>query len=127
MTDSYKPAGYNSVSPYLVVNGAAATIDFLVKVFDAEVLTRQPAEGKVVHAEVRLDDTVIMIADPPPGMPPTGGNLHVYVPDVDATYEKAIAAGAEPIQEPMKKDDPDRRGGFRDAGGTAWWVGTRVG
>jgi uncharacterized glyoxalase superfamily protein PhnB len=123
----YKPNNYNSVSPYLIVNGAGATIEFLVKVFDAVELRRFPNEaGKIMHAEVRLDDTVVMLADGAEGWPPMPSYVHVYVPDVDATYRQALAAGATSVQEPVKKEDEDKRGGVKDAGGTTWWIATKV-
>jgi uncharacterized glyoxalase superfamily protein PhnB len=124
---SYKPEEYSTVSPYLIVNGAAGTIDFLVKVFDAAELRRFPDEdGTLRHAEVRIDDTVVMIADSVEGWPPIPAHVHVYVADVDATYRRALEAGAASVQEPVKKDDPDKRGGVRDAGGTTWWIATKV-
>jgi uncharacterized glyoxalase superfamily protein PhnB len=124
---SYKPQGYNAVSPYLIVDGANGTIEFLKQVFAAVELRRFPDEsGRVTHAEVRLDDTVIMIADRAEGWPAVAAHVHVYVPNVDATYQRAIAAGATSIQEPVQKDDPDRRGGVRDVGGTTWWIATQV-
>lgn len=123
----YKPQGYTSVAPYLLVDGAEGTIDFLVRVFGAERLRRFDApDGKVRHAEVRIDDTVVMVADAVEGWPSVPANVHVYVPDVDATWREAIAAGGTPVQEPMKKDDEDRRGGVKDAGGTTWWISTKV-
>jgi uncharacterized glyoxalase superfamily protein PhnB len=79
-----------------------------------------------MHAEVRMDDTVVMIADASAGWPAIPSNVHVYVSDVDATYRRALAAGATSVQEPMKKDDEDKRGGVRDAGGTTWWIATKV-
>ena len=124
---SYKPEGYNSVSPYLIVDGAARTIDFLRKVFDAVEIRRFPdPSGKIMHAEVRIDDTVVMIADGAEGWPPVPAYVHVYVRDVDATYKRALDAGAESVQEPVKKQDADKRGGIKDAGGTTWWIGTKV-
>jgi PhnB protein len=127
MDTSYKPAGYTSVAPYLVVDGAAGTIQFLEKVFGAEHLRSFPGPaGKLMHAEVRIDDTVVMLADGGHSSPPIPAHVHVYVPDVDAIYRRAIEAGATPVQEPVKKDDPDKRGAFRDPGGTTWWVGTKV-
>jgi PhnB protein len=127
MESAYKPEGYNSVSPYLVVNGADATIDFLVEVFDAVELRRIPNEaGKLIHAEVRIDDTVVMIADGGDDWSPMLVHVHIYVSDVDAIYQKAIAAGALSVQEPIKKDDEDKRGGVKDAGGTTWWIATKV-
>ena len=128
MTTTYKPAGYTSVAPYLTVDGAQATIDFLIQVVDVVELRRHDGEGgRIAHAEVRIDDTVLMLADSMPQWPATSTNVHVYVPDVDATYSKAIAAGAVSVQEPVQKDDPDRRCGVRDAGGTTWWFATMVG
>ena len=124
----YKPANYSTVSPYLVVNDANSTIDFLKKVFGAIELRRFPDEaGRLMHAEVRIDDTVIMLADAaPPDWPPISSNVHIYVPDVDATYRKALATGATSVQEPVKKEDEDKRGGVKDPGGTTWWIATKV-
>jgi PhnB protein len=128
MNSHYKPANYSTVSPYLIVNGADATIDFLKLVFDAIELRRFPDEsGKLMHAEVRIDDTVIMLADPaPPDWLPISSYVHIYVQDVDATYRKAMEAGAVSVQEPVKKQDEDKRGGVKDAGGTTWWIATKV-
>ena len=127
MTFSHKPAGYTSVSPYLVVEGASQTIDFVVRVFGAVELRRFAASnGKIMHAEVRIDDTVVMIADGSDGWPAMPSHVHVYVGDVDATYRRALEAGAISVQEPVKKQDEDKRGGVRDSGGTTWWIATKV-
>jgi PhnB protein len=125
---TWKPDGYNTASPYLIVGGAAATIDFLKRAFGAVELRRFPdAAGKLRHAEVRIDDTVIMLADPvPPDWPALPSHVHIYVKDVDATYRRALQAGAESVQEPAKKEDEDKRGGVKDAGGTTWWIATKV-
>lgn len=125
---TYKPDGYNSVSPYLLVNGAQASIDFLVAVFDAEKLRMIPGEdGRIRHGEVRIDDSVLMLADAIEGWPAVPGHVHIYVADVDATWARALEAGATVVQEPKQKDDPDKRGGFKDAGGTTWWVSQQIG
>jgi uncharacterized glyoxalase superfamily protein PhnB len=127
MSKSYKPDNYSTVSPYLVVDGAAATIDFLKRVFGATELRWFPnAEGKLMHAEVRIDDTVVMLADSGEGWSPTPSFVHIYVEDVDATYRRALEAGASSVQEPIKKDDEDKRGGVMDSGGTTWWIATKV-
>jgi len=124
---SHKPGGYTTVSPYLIVDGASRTIEFLVRVFDAVELRRFPdSTGKLMHAEVRVDDTVVMLADGGAGWPPVASQVHVYVPDVDATYTRALKAGATSVQEPVKKDDADKRGGVKDPGGTTWWIATKV-
>lgn len=96
--------------------------------FGAVELRRFPdAAGKLRHAEVRIDDTVIMLADPvPPDWPAIPAHVHVYVKDVDATYRRALEAGAESVQEPLKKEDEDKRGGVQDPGGTTWWIATKV-
>ena len=123
----FKPDGYTSVAPYLVVDGAARTIEFLRRVFGASEIRSFPApDGRIMHAEVRIDDTVVMIADGNEGWPPIGAHVHVYVTDVDATFRAALDAGAKSVQEPVKKDDADKRGGVTDAGGTTWWISTKV-
>ena len=126
MSVPFKPEKYTSAAPYLIVDGAARTIAFLERVFGAERLRRFDApNGKVVHAEVRLDDTVIMLSDGAPNWPPIPSHVHVYVKDVDATYRRALDAGATSVQEPVKKEDADKRGGVKDAGGTTWWIATQ--
>ena len=128
MASSYKPEGYTSVSPYLIVDGAARTIAFLKEVFGAQDLRQYPDDaGKLMHAEVRIEDTVVMLADAVPNWPALNAHVHVYVKDVDATFRNALAAGATAVQEPVQKDDPDKRGGVKDPGGTTWWISTRVG
>ncbi len=127
MSVPFKPPGSNTVSPYMIVDGASRTIDFLARVFGAVELRRFPdAAGKLLHAEVCIGDTVVMLADGGEGWPPIPAYAHVYVPDVDATYRLALEAGAVSVQEPVKKDDEDKRGGVRDAGGTTWWIATKV-
>ncbi|MGH7694005.1 MAG: VOC family protein [Gemmatimonadaceae bacterium] len=123
----YKPQGHTTVSPYLIVDGAGRTIDFLKTVFGAIELRRfRDSSGKLMHAEVRIDDTVVMLADATEAWPPIPCYVHVYVRDVDKAYKKALDAGATSVQEPVKKDDADKRGGVRDAGGTTWWIATKV-
>lgn len=125
---THKPDGYTTVSPYLIVDGASETIDFLVRVLDAVELRRfEGPAGGVMHAEVRIDDTIVMLTDGAEGWPAIPSHVHVYVSDVDATHARALEAGAVSIQEPVQKDDPDKRGGVKDAGGTTWWIATKVG
>ena len=127
MNTPYKPANYTSVSPYLVVDGAAASIAFLIKAFDAVELRRFADDtGRIMHAEVRIDDSIIMLGDASDGWPPVPAFVHVYVSDVDASYRRALAAGATAVQEPVKKADEDKRGGVRDAAGTTWFIATKV-
>lgn len=127
MKSDSAPSGYSTVSPYLIVEGAAQTIDFLVKVLDGEELRRfLDPTGRIAHAEVRIGDSVIMVADATKDWPALPANIHVYVPDVDDAYRRALEAGATSVQEPTKKGDEDRRGGVKEAGGCTWWLATRV-
>ena len=126
MPISYKPDGYPSVSSYIMASNAQAVIDFLEKTFDATTTRRfNNEEGMVMHAEVKIEDTIVMIADGGESAFPTW--LHVYVPDVDATYQRALGAGGESVQEPMQKGDPDRRSGVKDPTGNVWWIATQGG
>jgi uncharacterized glyoxalase superfamily protein PhnB len=128
MTKPYKPEGYVSVSAYVMVDGAQKLIDFLAVVFDAKVTRRYDnADGTLMHGEVQIDDTIVMLADGGEGFPAFPVWLHVYVPDVDATYQKALAAGGISVQEPLQKNDPDRRAGVKDPTGNTWWLATQVG
>ena len=127
MLNSYKPNHYNSVAPYLIVEDAKRTINFLIKTFDAVQLRHfTEADGKITHAEVRIDDSIIMLADKAEEWPPMPSHVHIYVPDVDVTYQRALDAGADSVQVPVQKDDPDKRGGVKDADGTTWWIATQV-
>ena len=129
MSSDWKPQGYSTVSVYIVTEGAQRVIDFLKKTFGAENLRRfDNADGTIIHGEVRIGDTVIMIADAGDKYPAFPVWLHVYVPDVIATYKKALAAGGVSIQEPSRKEgDPDRRAGVKDPGGNTWWIATQGG
>lgn len=127
MSLPHKPNDYSTVSPYLIVDGATQTIEFLKMVFNAKELRRMLNEnGSINHAELRIDNTVVMLADSVDGWESQPSHVHVSVSDVDATYKQALAAGAISVQEPIQKDDSDKRGGVKDAGGTTWWISTQV-
>ena len=130
MKPAYTPEDYSTVSPYLVVNGASATIAFLKRAFGATEQARHAdTSGLVRHSEVRFGECVVMVSDPVlPDWPSTAAHVHLFVPDVDAAYRRAIEAGATSVQAPVQKpDDEDKRGGVKDDGGTTWWISTRVG
>jgi PhnB protein len=129
MPVSSKPEGYSTVSPYLVAKGAQRVIDFLKEAFGARELRRYDMpDGSIMHAEVRIGDTVVMIGDAGGDWPAIPAFLHVYVDDVDATYRRALEAGGVSVLAPERKDgDPDRRGGVKDPAGNTWWIATQVG
>ena len=124
----FKPDGYNSVSPYFIVQGAQQLIDLLKSIFDAKELRRYDTpDGSIMHAEVQVEDSVIMIGDSSEKFPPVPLVIHVYVPDVDKTFDRAIKAGCEIIQKPRQQgNDPDKRGTFKDFAGNMWSIGTQL-
>lgn len=120
----YKPTGHNAVSPYLLLADVEACLAFVEAVFGSETifLARRP-DGSIMHAEVRIDDSVVMMGQSADG---PDSHLHVYVSDVDAAFERAKAAGGRVVQEPAEKGDGDRRGGVTDPAGTTWWLSSVV-
>jgi uncharacterized glyoxalase superfamily protein PhnB len=119
------PAGYQTVAPYLVVPDAAEFIDFLKNGLSATEIRRFPGEdGRIMHAEVRIGDCVIMMGDQRDGAKAWPAMLHLYVPDCDASYKRAIEAGATSEREPGDNPDGDRRGGVSDRWGNQWWFAT---
>jgi uncharacterized glyoxalase superfamily protein PhnB len=124
----YIPEGKRSVTPYVVVRGVGRLIDFLKSAFDADAyLTVPNPDGTIGHAEVRVGDSVLMMFDADPDWVETPSFLCLYVPDVDATYAKAIAAGAAEVTPLMtSRIIGDRGARIRDPLGNIWWLQTRV-
>jgi PhnB protein len=129
------PDGYPRVTPYLIVDGASAAIDFYRDVLGASERMRMDGpDGKVGHAELELGDSVIMLADEFPeigarGPKSVGGSpvsLHVYVEDVDAVFDEAVQAGAKPTRPPEDKFYGDRGGEFEDPFGHRWSIATHI-
>lgn len=128
MNKDFKPTGYNSVSPYFILNGAQKFIDLMKQIFDAKELKRYDMpDGSIMHAEIQIDDSVIMLGDSSDKFPPVPLVMHVYVPNVDETFDKAINAGCEIVEQPKEREgDPDRRATFKDFAGNMWSVGTQI-
>ena len=124
---TFKPQGYNSASPYVVVPGARRLIDFLGRVFDARVMRQYDnPDGTIMHAEVMIDDSIVMLGDSSPTYPPNTLLIHVYVSDVDEVFKRALAAGGTEDQAPQQRPgDPDRRGSFKDFAGNTWAIATQ--
>jgi PhnB protein len=121
------PDGYHSVTPYLTVQGAARLLEFLKRAFDATIAEQlEQPDGTIGHAEVRIGDSVLMIADARGEWQPATGTLYLYVPDADATYQQAIEAGAVSVMEPTTQFYGDRHGGVKDPSGNFWWIATHV-
>jgi uncharacterized glyoxalase superfamily protein PhnB len=121
------PEGYPRVIPYLVVARVQPLIAFLQSVFDGELLERMEApDGRVMHAEVRIGDSVIMMAEAKEDYPARPTTLYLYVEDVDAAYRRALHAGASTLLEPADQFYGDRNAGVSDAEGNQFWIGARV-
>lgn len=129
------PEGYHSVTPYLSIKGAAAAIDYYKQVFGATELFRMPGpDGKIGHAEIKIGNSPIMLADEFPEMefvsPKTLGGtpvgLMIYVDDVDSMYTQAISAGAQEIKPLQNQFYGDRSGTLKDPFGHVWTVATHI-
>jgi PhnB protein len=130
------PEGYHSITPYLIFKGAAAAIDFYKKAFGATELFRMPdTSGKRVgHAELKIGDSHIMLADESPEMgylsPQTLGGTPVsillYVEDVDSTVPRAVAAGAKLVRPIKDQFYGDRSGTLQDPFGHVWTIATHI-
>jgi len=120
------PDGYHAVTPSLVVKGAAKFIDFLKEAFGAEEAFRMPAPtGEIMHAEVRIGDSVIMLNDTM-RQSPTTSSLFLYVTDVDRVYQRALKAGATSVTEPANMFWGDRMAQVNDMFGNQWSIATHV-
>ena len=120
------PEGYHSVIPYLAVTEVGKVIEFLKAAFGATENHRmaQP-NGTIMHAEVKIGDSMLMIGGGEAWRgTPKPMTLHLYVRDADATYRRALEAGATSIEEPGDKPYGDREAGVKDFGGNTWYVGT---
>jgi PhnB protein len=121
------PDRYHSVTPYLIVEGADRVFEFTKQAFGAEEVFRMDGpDGSIGHAEVRIGDSIVMMAEAGEQWPAMPGGIHLYVEDCDSTYARALEAGGESIQEPADQFYGDRSGGVRDPGGNLWWITTHV-
>jgi PhnB protein len=123
----YMREGFHSITPYLIVPGALRLIDFMKSAFGADEhfrVKRPGADDVLMHAEVKIGDSMIELADANPQYPPTPATLLLRVSDPDAVYNRAVEAGATPVQ-PMADQDYGTRGGtVRDASGNSWHIFT---
>ena len=124
---SYKPKNYNSLSPYLIVDDAEKLVDLLKIVFDAKELRRYDREdGSIMHLELLLDDSVVMISASTEDYPAITTMLHMYVPNVQQTFDLAIKNDCMSLEQPTSDaDNPDTRGAFMDYAGNYWSVSTQ--
>jgi PhnB protein len=123
------PEGYTTVTPWIIGRDTAGLMAFLEKAFGAVDMGRVPnPDGSIGHAEMRIGDAVVMMFDAPKNQawPETPAFIRLYLPDADATYAQAIAAGATSVTEVTHLAFGDRVGRVRDPFGNLWWLQTRV-
>ncbi len=121
------PDGYHSVTPYLVVQRAPALMQFLQDAFDAQETVRMTdPNGRIAHAEVKIGDSVVMLAEASDASSQMPAMIHLYVNDSDEAYRRALKAGATSLRAPEDQFYGDRSAGVKDAFGNQWWLATHV-
>lgn len=121
------PEGFNTVTPYLVVENAAELIEFIKNAFDGKVtfISKRDPE-KIMHATVSIGTSTVMVSDAMEGMQPQTAMLYLYLEDVDKVFKKAIDAKATTVREPKTEFYGDRAGAVKDEWGNVWWIATHV-
>lgn len=121
------PEGFQSVNPYFIVDDGEKFLNFLEAAFDAEILGRYDTEdGRLMHSAAKVFDSMIEASEGGGEYPAMPMAIHLYVPDSDAVYEKALAAGGEVIYEIVDKPYGERSGGVKDPCGNHWYIATRT-
>ena len=121
------PDGFHTVTPMLLAQGSAKLLEFIQQAFGAEVTECMRGEdGAVLHAQARIGDSMVMVADPraPFGAMPM--SVYLYVKDTDATYQAALKAGGTSLMTPANQFYGDRNAGVSDPFGNLWWIATHV-
>ena len=128
MTVQFIPPGYHTITPYLIVSGLPGTVSFLEKVFDAKttVAPMLRPDGSIMHTELQVGDSRIMMAEATEQWRPMPSSIFLYLPDCDAIFKRALAAGATSLMEPADQFYGDRMGGVLDHSGNQWWIATHV-
>jgi PhnB protein len=125
---NYMPEGFHSLTPYLVCNGTSRLLEFLKEAFGAQETFRMNREdGTIGHASVRIEDSMLELADPAEEWKAMPAGLHLYVPDADAVYKRSVQAGAQSLYEPSDMEYGVREGGVEDPSGNHWYIATHKG
>jgi PhnB protein len=128
MTVNFIPKEHHTVTPYIMVEGVEAVMDFLIAAFGAESreVMKSP-EGRVMHAQILVGNSMLMLAEArPPEWPSQPASFYLYLPDCDASYKRALASGGVSIMEPADQFYGDRHGGVKDTSGNSWWIATHI-
>ena len=121
------PEGYRTVTPYLIVNDADALLRFMTAALQGQIVeAHRTPDGRVMHADVMIGDSHVMLGQASEKWQAKPGAVLLYVPDADATYSAALAAGGTSVQEMTTQFYGDRSGGVEDPSGVTWWISTHV-
>jgi PhnB protein len=121
------PEGHHTVTPYIVVQGVGKLIEFTKQAFGAsELYVSKRPDGSIMHAEIKIGDSIIMLGEGGEGGKTFLAMLHLYVDDVDAVYRRAVQAGGQSLREPADQVYGDRSGGVEDSFGNQWWLATHM-
>jgi uncharacterized glyoxalase superfamily protein PhnB len=121
------PDGYHTINSMLVVDDAEALISFMEQVFDGKLTERMDGpDGRVMHAEVQVGDSTVMLGQASAQWPAFPGCMYLYLEDCDSAYQRGVAAGATSLGEPKDQFWGDRMGGFKDSNGNTWWVAKHI-
>lgn len=120
------PAGFHTITPYIVIPGVSTVLNFIAKAFDAQEIRRVSfPDGTIMNVEVRIGNSMLMFAEAR-GEYRMPGSIYMYVPDTDAVFLKAVQAGGEALMEPADQFYGDRNAAIIDPCGNYWWIATRV-
>lgn len=127
MGDTYAPDGFNRAIPYLTLEDAQSILDFLVSVFEGELVDRVDCDdGKLAYAAVRIGDSVIELSEATERFGPMPCAIHIYVPDADKAHRKAVQHGAQVIHEPIDMEYGERASAVKDQAGNHWYIATFI-
>jgi len=127
MSVSYKPSDYHSITPHLTIKGASELMEFFKGVFDAHERSRTlDQDGRIANAEMLIGDSIMMLAEATEKYPPMPSQFYLYIPDIDATFQRGLQAGAVSIMAPADQFYGDRLAGFQDPSGNMWWLATHI-
>jgi PhnB protein len=121
------PEGFHAITPYLFAQGASRLIEFISAAFEGELISRQDRpDGAVMHATMRIRDSMLTLADPTAEFGPMPSSIYLYVTDCDTVYQRALGSGGISVFPMMTLPSGERYGGVKDPCGNIWWVATRA-
>lgn len=127
MSVTYKPEGYHTITPYIIVENADELVEFIEKIFDGQLLFKmQNQDGRISHGEMTIGDSKLMLAEATEEWEPTQTMLHFYVEDIDTVYQKALDFGVVTVKEPKNEFYGDRIATVQDSFGNFWSIATHI-